>query len=188
MVDTPVCAVWHKNKLDKKSSHQVLAAFQAAYATIRSAWLGFEAQQCRCTLPVSLPIPSCSLADRQATISLCYIRKRVKQLSKHIAKQMLTFWSFRMIPDIPSCIVSNYNPWQHNNCNNAKTRHTLDATSPNRWSYGQFLFSTDQLTKQKQLVEEASSYQLLKVLGEGRVEITFNSKPNPCMHIFLIFF
>ncbi len=32
---------------------------------------------------------------------------------------------------------------------------------------------------QKQLMEEASSYRLLKALGEGRVEITFNCKPNP---------
>ncbi len=34
-------------------------------------------------------------------------------------------------------------------------------------------------TTQKQLMEEASSQQLLKALGERRVEITFNSKPNP---------
>jgi hypothetical protein len=40
--------------------------------------------------------------------------------------------------------------------------------------------------KQKQLMEEASSYLLLKTFGEGRVEITFNSKPNSLVH-FLLF-
>jgi hypothetical protein len=67
---------------------------------------------------------------------------------------------------------------------------TLDATSAGGCSYGCYLFSTDQSTAQKQLMEEAPSYQLLKALGEGegRVKITFNSKINPLVHILCIFF
>ncbi len=175
--------------LPSKQHVQPLEALDLALKHTKLAPILFDqGQGCRCTLPVSLPIPSCSSAKRQATISFCYIRKQVQQFSKHIAKQMLTFWSFWMIPDIAPCIVSNYNPWQYNHCNNAKTRHN-NGRNKSQWvQLRLFLFSSDQWTTQKQLMEEASSYQLLKVLGEGRVEITFNSKPNPLMHILRIFF
>ena len=64
----------------------------------------------------------------------------------------------------------------------------LDTTSPGGYSYQGSLFSTDQLMAQKHLMEEASSYLLLKALGEGRVEINFNSKPNHLVHILCISF
>ncbi len=66
----------------------------------------------------------------------------------------------------------------------------LDATSPNGCSYRHSLFSTDQSTTQKQLMDEAPAYRSLKASGEGRVEITFNSNPPPpsahLVHLLLI--
>ncbi len=49
-------------------------------------------------------------------------RKQVEQFSKHVAKQMLMFWSFRTIPGIAPCMVSDDDPRQFNHLNNAKTR------------------------------------------------------------------
>jgi hypothetical protein len=66
----------------------------------------------------------------------------------------------------------------------------FDTTCPDGCSYRCFLFSTDQSMTQKQLMEEASSYRSLKASGEGRVEMTFNSKLNPpsahLVHLLLI--
>jgi hypothetical protein len=39
---TLVCAVWHHDRLEQISSHQVLAALQAAAASIGSACLSFK--------------------------------------------------------------------------------------------------------------------------------------------------
>ncbi len=103
---------------------------------------------------------------------------------------MLRFWSFRTIPDKTPCMVSNNNEGSATIV--AMPRHDtiLDAISHDRCSYWRSLFSIDWLRTQKQLMEGASSYQPLKALGEGRVEITFISKPTPpsehLVHLLLI--
>jgi hypothetical protein len=53
---------------------------------------------------------------------LCYNQKQVEQFSRNVAKKMLTFWSFRHIPDIAPQRISSEDHLQRNHCSNAKTR------------------------------------------------------------------
>ncbi len=188
--DTPVCAVWCNNRLEKISSQQVLAALQAACATIGSACLGFEAHKIGThslwsgavmeMYLASNPVYIIMLTGRWSSCALlCYIRKQVKQFSKHVPKQMLMFWSFRTIPDISPYVVSRDDPQQCNHCKNAKMRHNIGCDMFWWVQLPASLFSTDQSTTEKRSMEEASSYRSLEASGEERVEITFNSKSNP---------
>jgi hypothetical protein len=63
---------------------------------------------------------------------LRYIQKQVEQLLRHVAKQMLTFRSFRTIPDIAPCVVSIEDPQQRNHCDNAETRQNIGGDRSRR--------------------------------------------------------
>ncbi len=128
----------------------------------------------------SIPVYTIMLIGRWSSGALlCNIRKQVKQFSKHVAMQMLMFWSFRTIPDITPYVASRDGPRQCNHCKNAMMRHNIGCDKSWRVQLPASLFSTDQSVTQKQLMEEASLYWSLKASEEGRVEIAFNSKLNP---------
>ena len=63
---------------------------------------------------------------------LRYIRKQVEQFSQHVAKQMLTFRSFRTVPNIAPRVVSNEDPRQRNHRDNAETRRNIGRDASRR--------------------------------------------------------
>ena len=63
---------------------------------------------------------------------LRYIRKQVEQFSRHVAKQMLTFRSFRAVPDIAPRVVSRDDPRQRNHPFNAETRRNIGRDASRR--------------------------------------------------------
>ncbi len=134
--DTPVCVVWHHDKLDNILSKHVLTALRAACAAIGSTHLCFEQSKmgthslCSGTAMemylTRLPVYTIILIGRWLSNTLlCYIRKQVEQISQNVAKQMLTFRSFQTTPDITPLVVSNKDPRQCNHHNNAETRHNI---------------------------------------------------------------
>ena len=63
---------------------------------------------------------------------LRYIRKQVEQFSRHVAKQMLTFRSFRTVPEITPRVVSIEDPRQRNHRDNAETRRNIGRDASRR--------------------------------------------------------
>ncbi len=63
---------------------------------------------------------------------LRYIRKKVEQFSRHIAKQMLMFWSFQTILEIAPRVVLIEDPWQRNHRDNAETRQNIGGDMSQR--------------------------------------------------------
>ena len=64
---------------------------------------------------------------------LHYIRKQVEQFSNHVATmQMLTFRSFRTIPDVAPRVVSAEDPRQRNHQDNAETRRNIGGDKSRR--------------------------------------------------------
>jgi hypothetical protein len=134
--NTPVCAVWHHGRLDKFASTQVLSALRAASKAVGSALLSFEPSKmgthslCSgAALEMYLArvlVYTIKLIGRWSSNAfLHYIRKQVEQFLRHVAKQMLTFWSFRTIPEIAPRVVLTEDPRQRNHHNNAKTRQDI---------------------------------------------------------------
>ena len=119
--DAPVCAVWRHRRLDKIASTQVLSAHHAASKAVGSACLGFKPSKMGTHSLCSgaamkmylagVPVYTIMLISRWSNDAfLRYIRKQVEQFSWHIAKQMLTFRSFRTIPEIAPRVVSIEDP------------------------------------------------------------------------------
>jgi hypothetical protein len=117
---------------------------------------------------IDIPVYTIMLIGRWPNDAfVCYIRKQIKQFSKHIAKQMLHLtWSPTTTPG--SATIKTI----------PRQDAILDATILDGCSYRFSPSWTDQSMMQKQLMEESLSHQLLKVSGEGRVEITLYSKTN----------
>ncbi len=83
---------------------------------------------------------------------LRYILKQVEQFLCHVAKQMLTFKSFRTIPDITPFIVSIKDPRQQNHRDNVKARQNFGATvGPST-----FLFPFHLIGQQCRIMKETS--------------------------------
>jgi hypothetical protein len=134
--DTPVCAVWHHGRPDKITSTQVLSALCAASKAVGSARLGFEPSEMGTHSLCSgaamemylakVPVYTIMLIGRWSSNAfLHYIRKQVEQFSWHIMEQMLTFRSFRTIPEIAPRVVLIEDPRQRNHRDNAKTRQNI---------------------------------------------------------------
>jgi hypothetical protein len=107
--DTPVCTVWRHERLDKIASMQVLLALRTASKEVGSARLGFKPSKMGThslcsgaameTYLAGVTVYPIMLIGRWLSNAfLRYIRKQVEQFSRHVAKQMLMFWSFRTIP------------------------------------------------------------------------------------------
>jgi hypothetical protein len=103
--DTPVCAAWHHQRLDKIASTQVLLALHAASKAVGSTHLGFKPRKMGTHSLCSgaamemylsgVPVYAIMLISRWSNDAfLRYIRKQVEQFLRHVAKQMLTFRSF----------------------------------------------------------------------------------------------
>jgi hypothetical protein len=135
--NAPVCAVWRHGRLDKIASTQVLSALCTASKAVRSARLGFKPKvmgtHSFCSgaaiemYLTRVLVHTIMLIGRWSSNTfLRYIRKQVEQFLWHIAKQMLTFRSFQMIPEIIAPqVVSIKDPWQCNHRNNAKMRQNI---------------------------------------------------------------
>ncbi len=185
MEDTPVCAVWHHNRLEQIPSHQVLTTLQAACATIKSAKLGFEAHKIGTyTLwsgavmemyltGVPVYTISCSLADSRATLSTVTVKN-----SPNTSQSRCSHFN---LSEPSQTLHLAWSPMKTSHSTTITTMLRQDTILGDKsWCvHRHSLFSPDQSTMQTQFMEEASSYWSLKALGEGRVEITFNSKPNP---------
>jgi hypothetical protein len=109
--DTPVCAVWHRGRLDKIALTQVLLALCATSKAVGSACLGFKPSKMGmhslCSgaamemYLVGVPVYTIMLISRWSSNAfLRYIRKQAEQFLGHVAKQMLTFRSFQRILEI----------------------------------------------------------------------------------------
>jgi hypothetical protein len=168
---------------------QSLEALAFALKHTQSASILFDqGQQWRCTSLASLSIPSCSSADDQAKLFFVTSENKPNNFPNtsqsrcshfDLLEQSQTLHRVWSLTTIPSNATITTIP---------RGDSVLAATSADGCSYQRSCFSTDPSTMQKQLMEEAPSYQSLKALREGKVEITFNSKHNPLMHILSIFF
>ena len=128
--------MWHHGRLNKIASMQVVSALNAASKAVGRARLGFKPSEMGTHSLCSgaamemylakVPVYTIMLIGRWSSNAfLHYIRKQVEQFSRHVAKQMLTFWLFRMIPEIAPRVVSIEDPWQRNHRNNAETRQNI---------------------------------------------------------------
>ena len=65
---------------------------------------------------------------------LCYIRKQIEQFSHNVSKRMIIFTSHRHVPDMEPARISQNDPCQRNNPNNAETRRNVGGnTSRQVW-------------------------------------------------------
>jgi hypothetical protein len=141
---TPICTFQRSGRrVDKISSSQILLRLRAAARSVGSATLGFEPKEIGThslrsgaameMYLAGVPVYTIMLIGRWSSDAfLRYIRKQVEQFSCHVAKQMLTFKSFRTIPEIAPRIVSIEDPRQRNHRDNAETRRNIGGDRSRR--------------------------------------------------------
>ncbi len=143
MEDTSVCTVWRHDRCDQITLRQFITTLRAACATIGSARLGFEPDEIgthslRSGAAMEMYLAGVSvytimLIGRWSSDAfLRYIRQQVKQFWKDVAQKMLMHQSFRMIPDVAPCMVSNDDPRQGNHRDNTETRRNIGRDT-SRW-------------------------------------------------------
>jgi hypothetical protein len=142
--DTPVCTFQRRGgRLDTIASSQVLTRLWTVAHSVGSASLGFEPKKIGThslrsgaameMYPAGVPVYTIMLIGRRSSDAfLRYIRKQGEQFSRHVAKQMLTFRSFRTIPDIAPRVVSIEDPRQRNHRDNAETRRNIGGDRSRR--------------------------------------------------------
>jgi hypothetical protein len=119
--DTSVCTVWNYARHEQIKSRQVITSLRSACATIGSACLGFDPSEIGThslrsgaameMYLAGVPVYTIMLIGRWSSNAFShYIRKQVQQFLQDVAKKMLTHRSFRTIPDIAPCVVSNEDP------------------------------------------------------------------------------
>jgi len=116
---------------------------------------------------------------------LRYILKQVEQFLCNVLKKMLTFLSFRHIPDIAPRRISSEDPRQ---------RKILEATNHDGHSYQLSPFTPNQWTRQCNTINGGASIsdrrrrmrRIAECEERGELKI-LNSKPNPSVHILCIF-
>ena len=143
-LDMPVCTFQRRGgRLDTIASLQVLTRLLTAAESVGSASLGFEPKeigmhslQPGAAMEMYLsgvPVYTIMLIGRWSSDAfLRYIRKQVEQFLRHVAKQMLTFRSFRRIPDIGPRVASIEDPWQKNHRDNAETKRNIGGDRSRR--------------------------------------------------------
>ena len=141
---TPICTFQRSGRrVDKISSSQILLRLRAAARSVGSATLGFEPKEIGThslrsgaameMYLAGVPVYTIMLIGRWSSDAfLRYIRKQVEQFSCHVAKQMLTFKSFRTIPEIAPRVVSIEDPRQRNHRDNAETRRNIGGDRSRR--------------------------------------------------------
>lgn len=141
--DTSVCTVWHNNRKDQITLHQVITTLRPACATIGSAHLAFKPEEIGMhSLCLGAAIEMYLVGVLVYTIILIgrwssdaflhYILKQVEQFSKDIAQKILMHQSFCTIPDVAPLVVSNKDPRQRNHSNNAETRRNIGCDMSHR--------------------------------------------------------
>ncbi len=117
METTSACTFHNSSRqLDKITSSQVLLRLRTAAWSVRSARLGFEPNEIGMhyfrtgaamkMYLVRVLVYTIMLIGRWSSDAfLHYIWKQVEQLSSHVVKQMLTFRSFCMIPELAPQVV-----------------------------------------------------------------------------------
>jgi hypothetical protein len=142
-LDTPVCTVWRNGRMEHITSKSILQHLRAACSSYGSARLGFEPHEVGTHSLRSgaamemylgeIPVYTIMLIGRWSSDAfLRYIRKQVEQFSRNVSKKMLTFRSFRHIPDIAPRRISSDDPRQRNHRNNAETRRNIGGDKSRR--------------------------------------------------------
>ncbi len=195
MEDTLVCTVWQCDRLEQIASHQVFPALWPACATIGSACLGFKAHEISTHSLQSgavmemylagIPVYTIMLIGRWSSDAFLHnIRKQGEQFSKYVAKQMLTFWLFRTIPDIARCVVSKDNPRQCNHGDNAKTRCNIGCNKSQQVQLPAFSLSNWSINN----AEAINGGGIISPIaggirrGESWNNFQFQTQP-PCTHL-----
>ncbi len=135
-LDTPVCAVWRYDRIELLTSDMVTTTLRAAVMAIGSDQLGFTPDEIGTHSLRSgaamqmylgeIPVYTIMLIGRWSSDAfLRYIRKQVEQFSHDVSRKMLTFLSFRHIPDIAPRRISPNDPRQRNHRDNAETRQNI---------------------------------------------------------------
>ncbi len=141
--NTPVCAVWRHGRLNKIAPTQVLSALHTTSKAVGSTCLGFKPSKMGTHSLCSgaaiemylarVPVYTIMLIGRWSSDAfLRYIRKQVEQFLQHVAKQTLTFWLFRTIPEIAPWVVLIKDPRQCNHRDNAETRQNIGGDMSRR--------------------------------------------------------
>ena len=144
--NTPVSTVWRHDRREQITSRQAITSLRAACATIGSARLGFEPDEIGthslrsgAAMEMYLAgIPVYTIIDRS---------ERSPTLHLELCQMK-----------IPGSATIETTP---------RLGEILDATRLDGCNYRLSLFSTNQPTTQKQLMEEASSFRSLKGVGRG---------------------
>jgi hypothetical protein len=120
-----------------------LTRLRTAAQSVGSANLGFELKEIgthslrpEAAMEMYLagvPVYTIMLIGRWSSDAfLHYIRKQVKQFSRHVAKQIITFRLFCTIPDIAPRVVSIKDPWQRTHHDKTETRQNIGGDRSRR--------------------------------------------------------
>ena len=135
-IDTPVSAVWRHDRIEHITSKMLVDALRDAVIAVGEDSLGFKAHQVgthsiRSGAAMQMylgecPVYTIMLIGRWSSDAfLRYIRKQIEQFSHNVSKRMIIFTSHRHIPDMAPVRVSQMDPRQRNNPNNAETRRNI---------------------------------------------------------------
>jgi hypothetical protein len=152
-----VCSIWRHGRIEHITSKTITQHLRAACAAIGSETLGFEPHEVGTHLLRSgaamemylgeVPVYTIMLMGRWSSNAfLRYIRKQVELFSRDVSKRMLSFRSFRHIPEIrprrimiddPSNVInhrriSSNDPRQRNHRDNAETQRNIGRDTSRR--------------------------------------------------------
>ena len=139
------------------ASSQMLTRLQSAAQSVGNATLGFEPKEIGThslrsgaameMYLTGVPLYTIMLIGRWSSDAfLHYIRKQVEQFSLHVAKQMLTFRSFRKISDIAPRVVSMRTLGSGTTVTMPRQDEILEATGHGGSSYLPFPVSPNRST------------------------------------------
>ncbi len=159
---------------------QQLEALTLALKHMKLALILFDQEQrWRCTLPASLSIPSWLSADGQVTLSFVTPESKWDNFQSMLQSRCSCF----DCSEQSQTLHLKWSPTKPPGNATIKTLQRQDtilgATSLNGCSYLLSSFSTDWSMMQKQLIGEASSHQLWKVVGGGESWNNFQFQTQP---------
>jgi hypothetical protein len=134
--NTPISTFWRLSRIDHVTSAQVIAAMKDAIAAIGEDVLYIKkleigTHSIRSGAAMAMFLSDCSVCQIMmigrwsSDAFLLYIRKQVEQFSHNVSKRMTTQMFHRHIPTYTTPTVSNLDPRQRNNPNNAETRRNV---------------------------------------------------------------
>lgn len=148
-LDTPVSAVWRHDRIEHITSGELVNILRAAVKAVGKDQLGFTADEIGTHSIRSgaamqmylgeIPVYTIMLIGRWSSDAfLRYIRKQVEQFSHNVSRRMITFMSFRHVPDIAPRRISSEDPRQRNHRDNTETRRNIGNNMSRRAQLSSF--------------------------------------------------